>query len=129
MAVERFVTVGETIADDNPEIKQDMYEACKEARTAGKTFIFLCNLEMLTYRCRCFIFSLTKIGLSIERLCELVANEPLEPDDTLCDRSAMVRAARSLLNSVTRVLLLADIVVVKQLLLAKDKVSVSQFRS
>lgn len=61
-------------------------------------------------------------GLSIERLCEILANEPLEPDDTLCDRTAMVRAARSLLNSVTRVLLLADIVVVKQLLLNKDKV-------
>jgi len=30
------VTVGETIADDNPEIKQDMYEACKEARVAGE---------------------------------------------------------------------------------------------
>lgn len=52
-----------------------------------------------------------------------MANEPLEPDETLCDRTAMVRAARSLLNSVTRVLLLADIVVVKQLLLSKDKVS------
>lgn len=36
LAVERFVTVGETIADDNPEIKQEMYEACKEARVAGK---------------------------------------------------------------------------------------------
>uniref|UniRef100_A0A182MFR4 Uncharacterized protein n=1 Tax=Anopheles culicifacies TaxID=139723 RepID=A0A182MFR4_9DIPT len=35
LAVERFVTVGETIADDNPEIKQDMYDACKEARAAG----------------------------------------------------------------------------------------------
>lgn len=35
LAVERFVTVGETIADDNPEIKTDMYDACKEARTAG----------------------------------------------------------------------------------------------
>jgi hypothetical protein len=35
----------------------------------------------------------------------------------------MVRAARGLLSSVTRVLLLADIVVVKQLLLAKDRVS------
>lgn len=65
---------------------------------------------------------LHKLGLSIERLCEMFANEPLEPDETLCDRTAMVRAARSLLNSVTRVLLLADIVVVKQLLLAKDKV-------
>lgn len=35
LAVERFVTVGETIADDNPDIKQDMYDACKEARAAG----------------------------------------------------------------------------------------------
>lgn len=41
----------------------------------------------------------------------------------LDDRGPMVRAARSLLGSVTRVLLLADIVVVKQLLLAKDRVS------
>lgn len=61
-------------------------------------------------------------GMSIERLCEIVANE-IEPDGSLCDRTThMVRAARSLLHSVTRVLLLADIVVVKQLLLAKDKV-------
>lgn len=39
LAVERFVTVGETIADDNPEIKQDMYEACKEARAAGELYL------------------------------------------------------------------------------------------
>ena len=35
-AVERFVLVGETIADDNPDIKLDMYESCREARNAGK---------------------------------------------------------------------------------------------
>lgn len=35
LAVERFVTVGETIADDYHEVKQGMYEACKEARQAG----------------------------------------------------------------------------------------------
>lgn len=40
-------------------------------------------------------------------------------------RGSLVRAARCLLGSVTRVLLLADTVVVKQLLLAKDKVSTS----
>uniref|UniRef100_A0A182WDQ8 Alpha-catulin n=1 Tax=Anopheles minimus TaxID=112268 RepID=A0A182WDQ8_9DIPT len=44
LAVERFVTVGETIADDNPEIKQDMYDACKEARAAGKFKAFLSRL-------------------------------------------------------------------------------------
>lgn len=35
LAVERFVTVGETIADDYTEVRQGMYEACKEARQAG----------------------------------------------------------------------------------------------
>lgn len=30
------MTVGETIADDNPEIKADMYQECKEARAAGE---------------------------------------------------------------------------------------------
>ncbi|XP_043251271.1 alpha-catulin isoform X1 [Colletes gigas] len=90
LAVERFVTVGETIADDNPEIKQDMYEACKDARVAGS---------------------------AIEKLCECAM------EDSLADRGSVVRAARCLLGSVTRVLLLADIVVVKQLLLAKDKVA------
>ncbi|XP_022186503.2 alpha-catulin isoform X2 [Nilaparvata lugens] len=90
LAVERFVTVGETIADDNPEIKTEMYIACKEARAAGA---------------------------AIEKLCEAAL------EDSLTDRSSVVRAARCLLSSVTRVLLLADIVVVKQLLLAKDKVA------
>ncbi|XP_049816325.1 alpha-catulin [Schistocerca nitens] len=91
LAVERFVTVGETIADDNPDIKADMYDACKEARAAGA---------------------------AIEKLCEAAVLE-----DSLADRGAVVRAARGLLASVTRVLLLADVVVVKQLLLAKDKVA------
>lgn len=38
------------------------------------------------------------------------------------DGAGMVSAARALLAAVTRVLLLADMVVVRQLLLAKDKV-------
>lgn len=49
--------------------------------------------------------------------------------DSLTDRGSVVRAARCLLGSVTRVLLLADIVVVKQLLLAQDKVSHTIFCS
>lgn len=39
------------------------------------------------------------------------------------DRTAMSRAARALLSSVTRVLLVADTVVVKQILTSKDRVS------
>ncbi|CAH1639658.1 unnamed protein product [Spodoptera littoralis] len=35
-AVERFVAVGETIADDNPDVRHSMVLACKEARAAGQ---------------------------------------------------------------------------------------------
>ncbi|XP_045453815.1 alpha-catulin [Melitaea cinxia] len=83
-AVERFVAVGETIADDNPDVRHSMVLACKEARAAGR---------------------------AIERVC------------AGGDGTGMVSAARALLASVTRVLLLADMVVVRQLLLAKDKVA------
>lgn len=36
LAMERFVAVADKIGDDNPDIKQDMYDACKEARAAGE---------------------------------------------------------------------------------------------
>ncbi|GIX71943.1 alpha-catulin [Caerostris darwini] len=96
-AVQKFVSVGEAIADDNCEIKSDMYEACKDARTAGSI---------------------------IEQLCDV------KPDEcgqlrSYADKNNMVRAARTLLSSVTRVLLLADTVVVKQLIAIKDRVSIS----
>ena len=35
LAVERFVTVGEAIAEENADIQQDMCDCCKEARLAG----------------------------------------------------------------------------------------------
>lgn len=65
---------------------------------------------------------ISSVGSSIERLCDVAASDPTGYAQ-LDDRGPMVRAARALLGSVTRVLLLADIVVVKQLLLAKDRVS------
>ncbi|TKR96650.1 hypothetical protein L596_010642 [Steinernema carpocapsae] len=34
-AIERFVAVGETIADENSDIQPEMYDACHEARLAG----------------------------------------------------------------------------------------------
>ncbi|XP_048489076.1 alpha-catulin isoform X2 [Plutella xylostella] len=86
-AVERFVAVGENIADDNPDVRHSMVLACKEARAAGR---------------------------AIERVCVGAAAG---------DGGGMVPAARALLAAVTRVLLLADMVVVRQLLLAKDKVA------
>lgn len=38
-AVERFVAVGETIADDNPDVRHSMVLACKEARAAGMLLV------------------------------------------------------------------------------------------
>ena len=39
-AVERFVTVGESIGNENPELREDMCEACWEARQAGEIAFF-----------------------------------------------------------------------------------------
>ena len=38
IAVERFTTVGESIACENPEIQNEMCQACQEARAAGKLY-------------------------------------------------------------------------------------------
>ncbi|XP_035660712.1 alpha-catulin-like isoform X2 [Branchiostoma floridae] len=96
-AVDRFVTVGQAIGDQNKEIKQEMYDACLEARTAGDSIATITNVQY------------------IHGDEELLFN----------DKSQMVRAARALLSSVTKVLMVADKVMVKQLLCAKDKVLTS----
>lgn len=81
------------------------------------------------------------LGAAIEKLCELQYDDSqncctdgeMSPSADSgdvgsgsifsgTDKGAMVRAARCLLAAVTQVLLLADTVVVKQLLQAKDKV-------
>ncbi|XP_066263929.1 alpha-catulin-like isoform X1 [Branchiostoma lanceolatum] len=96
-AVDRFVTVGQAIGDQNQDIKQEMYDACQEARAAGDSIATITNVQ---YQ---------------------------QGDDELLfkDKSQMVRAARALLSSVTKVLMVADKVMVKQLLCAKDKVLTS----
>lgn len=38
--------MGETIADDNHDIKQDMLAACKDARAAGSSIERLCKKEI-----------------------------------------------------------------------------------
>ncbi|XP_052829405.1 alpha-catulin isoform X1 [Octopus bimaculoides] len=96
-AVGKFVSVGESIAEENPEIKNEMCEACQEARQAGV------SIQKLTA---------TPDGNSGQ-------------SKTIKEKTAMVRAARQLLSAITRVLLLADKVVVKQLLAAKDRVLAS----
>ncbi|CAF3642728.1 unnamed protein product [Rotaria socialis] len=94
LAVERFVSVGESIANENPEIKSDLIDACREARSAGESIKRITCVEYDTF------------------------GKPI----CVTDRQSMIHAARSLLSAVTRVLLLADMVVVKQIIAIKKKV-------
>jgi hypothetical protein len=94
MAVERFVSVGESIGNENPEIKSDLIDACREARLAGEAIKRITCIEYDTF------------------------GKPIYTTD----RQSMVQAARGLLSAVTRVLLLADMVVVKQIITTKKKV-------
>ncbi|VDK43732.1 unnamed protein product [Anisakis simplex] len=93
-AIERFVAVGETIADENADIQPEMYDACHEARLAGAS---IANLN------GCLI----------------------DESGSAIDKTVLVRAARQLLSSVTRVLLLADRVLVRHILRAEDKIAYS----
>ncbi|OUC49544.1 hypothetical protein D917_05288 [Trichinella nativa] len=91
-AVERFVTVGESIADEHVEIQPEMYDACQEARSAGAAIASLSSKTISDFN-----------------------------NGSVVDRNFLVRATRQLLSSVTRVLLLADRVLVKQIICAEDK--------
>lgn len=92
-AVERFVRVGEQIAVENEDVAVEMREACEEAKNSGQA-----------------ILNLTSSANDGE---EFVKG---------AEKNGMVRAARSLLSAVTRVLIIADSVVVKRLLKAVRKV-------
>lgn len=93
---------------------------CYTNRTISADLLNPINSEVARFKL-IQLLSPSSAGSSIERLCDVAASDPTGYAQ-LDDRGPMVRAARALLGSVTRVLLLADIVVVKQLLLAKDRV-------
>uniref|UniRef100_A0A4W3K356 Alpha-catulin n=1 Tax=Callorhinchus milii TaxID=7868 RepID=A0A4W3K356_CALMI len=98
LAVGRFVTVGEAIASENEELKEEMYYACQEARRAGES-----------------IAQLTDVGSFDQPESDTRAT-------VYTDKTGMIKAARLLLSSVTKVLVLADRVVVKQIISSRSKV-------
>ncbi|XP_023267941.1 alpha-catulin isoform X2 [Seriola lalandi dorsalis] len=101
VAVGRFVAVGEAIATENQELKDEMGQACFEARRAGDA-----------------IAQLTDVGSAL----------PSQTDGRVTvfsDRTGMVKAARLLLSSVTKVLVLADRIVIKQIITSRNKVLVT----
>jgi hypothetical protein len=91
-AVGRFVQVGEKIAHENASIGLDMREACSEAKEAGAV---------------------------IKDQIYATSNKTAASQST--EKTGMIQAANALLNSVTKVLLLADVVVVEQLLDSKSR--------
>ncbi|TSK31447.1 Alpha-catulin [Bagarius yarrelli] len=100
-AVSRFVSVGEAIALENEELREEMGHACFEARRAGTAIAQLTNARNA---------------------------EPIEADShstVFSDRMGMVKAARMLLSSVTKVLVLADRIVIKQIVSSRNKVLVT----
>uniref|UniRef100_UPI00398EF24E alpha-catulin isoform X3 n=1 Tax=Pristiophorus japonicus TaxID=55135 RepID=UPI00398EF24E len=98
LAVGRFVTVGEAIASENEELKEEMYFACQEARRAGES-----------------IAQLTDVGSFDQPESDARAT-------VYTDKTGMIKAARLLLSSVTKVLVLADRVVIKQIINSRSKV-------
>ncbi|XP_053302945.1 alpha-catulin [Pleuronectes platessa] len=101
VAVGRFVAVGEAIAGENQELKDEMGQACFEARRAGDA-----------------IAQLTDVGSVL----------PTQSDGCVTvfsERTGMVKAARLLLSSVTKVLVLADRIVIKQIITSRNKVLVT----
>lgn len=98
MAVGRFVKVGEAIANENWDLKEEINVACIEAKQAGETIAALTDATNWSHP---------------------------EPDGQITvftDKTGVVKAARLLLSSVTKVLLLADRVVIKQIVTSRNKV-------
>uniref|UniRef100_A0A2I3FRU0 Alpha-catulin n=1 Tax=Nomascus leucogenys TaxID=61853 RepID=A0A2I3FRU0_NOMLE len=98
LAVGRFVKVGEAIANENWDLKEEINIACIEAKQAGETIAALTDITNLNH---------------------------LESDGQITiftDKTGVVKAARLLLSSVTKVLLLADRVVIKQIITSRNKV-------
>ncbi|RXN05383.1 alpha-catulin-like isoform X3 [Labeo rohita] len=101
VAVGRFVAVGEAIAAENEDLKDEMGLACFEARRAGT---------------------------AIAQLTDVSSLEQCEGDGrstVFSDKTGMVKAARMLLSSVTKVLVLADCIVIKQIISSRNKVLVT----
>ena len=124
LSVEMLATVGETIGDENPEIRGDMLPVCREARGVSNALEKLCE-------------SISR-GITVNSLGgpgggpggngppngpgqNMQQQQPMPKNvvgsnGTENDLETLLRTLRRLLVAATQILLLADNVVVKQLL-------------
>ena len=49
LAVERFVSVGESIGEEHHDFKEDMCQACAEARQAGKNRLHSFHFQVTAF--------------------------------------------------------------------------------
>lgn len=127
LAVERFVVVGETIAYENPTIKIDMLDACRDARLAGKTITTLRTPQTSFYDGFLCYFKGIAIKYQTQQPGTIIKMTSQSASSNQ-DKIALIHAANNLLNAVTKVLLLADVVIINQILNAKNKVNLLIFR-
>ena len=122
LSVEMLATIGETIGDENPDIRGEMLQACRESRSIGSGLDKLC--EEISRR----LLTAAANGMNGNHH-GMVMDGRRSPASrrNFCRRrnffngihsdvQSLVQALRRLLAAVTRILLLSDNVVVKQIL-------------
>ena len=145
LSVEMLATVGESIGDENPDIRGDMLKACRESRVHGVALEKLCESLSLSVNISAFTSSglhhahggsssqkqtiinhHSNLGSGGGVLVPTSGTVPVPSSNAevsamvaggdCSDLEALIRTLRQLLTAVTKILLLADNVVVKQLL-------------
>ena len=147
LSVEILATVGETIADENPEIRGDMLNSCRESRAQSTELEKMCEALSLRVNISDVSSGLQSLGVSSSSKQALLNSHQISgggnagsggsgPNIVVptsgsgvvtsssgghgigvsSDLEVLIRTLRQLLTAVTKILLLSDNVVVKQLL-------------
>ncbi len=121
MATRNFLAIGEDIAHENPD-----FQVCSQ-NNDHCCVLYLCTVQLLNSLCYCIsqeelitaCDSVRACGESLQAAAAEFSQSPCEPDN----RSNMTKASRELLISVTRLMVVADMVDVQNLLEASSRVS------
>ncbi len=125
MATRNFLAIGEDIAHENPD-----FQVCSQIiifKRFSLLLLYLCTVQLLNLLCYCIsqeelitaCDSVRACGESLQAAAAEFSQSPCEPDN----RSNMTKASRELLISVTRLMVVADMVDVQNLLEASSRVS------
>ena len=139
LSVEILATVGETIADENPDIRGDMLQSCRESRVQSNALEKMCEALSLSVNLSDISGGLQSLDVGSNSNQTIITNHTggssggsgnvIVPTSGVVtsntaiisslsgsELEVLVRTLRQLLTAVTKILLLSDNVVVKQLL-------------